>query len=181
MPPVSCRRTAEERAQNRANSRAHAAAVAQALTFHALFYHIFATASRAARDRIIARALLRPRVHLQSAIGRCCRHIHSRVLLCRSGTHNQGGPTRFVVTRKELRMHCECAFPLCRTSRVVFQAQPLLAATKEVRSLEMRVGVGGGACECTREYELRANNPPRVRLLGVFLCQNAILERFPQF
>ena len=54
------------------------------------------------RDRIIARALWRPRVHLQSATrptGRCRRHTRARVLPCRSGTHSEGGPARFVVTR----------------------------------------------------------------------------------
>jgi hypothetical protein len=33
-----------------------------------------------------------------------------RVCCCASGTHNQGGPTRFVVTRTSYTMHCECAF-----------------------------------------------------------------------
>ena len=64
---------------------------------------------------------------------------------------------------------------------MALQAQPLLAATKEVRSLAVRVGAGGGARKCTREYPLRANHPPRGRLLGVFLCQNLILERFPPY
>jgi hypothetical protein len=56
----------------------------------------------ARRDRIIARALLRPRVHLQSATrptGRCRRHTRARGLLCRPGTHSEGGPTRLEDTR----------------------------------------------------------------------------------
>jgi hypothetical protein len=69
--------------------------------------------------------------------------------------------------------------PLSRTSRVALQAKPLTAATKEVRSLAVRVGVGGGARECTWECELRANHPPRGRLFGVFLYQNPISERLP--
>ncbi len=69
--------------------------------FRALVHHIFATASHAATCTV-ARALVHPRVHLPSAmrpIGRCCRHIRARVLLCRFGTHSEGGPTLFVVTR----------------------------------------------------------------------------------
>ncbi len=54
---------------------------------------------------------------------------------------------------------------------MALQAKPLLAATKEVRFLAVRVGVSGGARECTREYLLRANHPLRGRLFGVFLSQ----------
>jgi hypothetical protein len=57
---------------------------------------------------------------------------------------------------------------------VALQAQPLMAATKEVRSLAVRVSVSGGARECTREYQLRANCPPRGRLFAVFLYQKTI-------
>jgi hypothetical protein len=109
MPPVSCRNTAEQRVQG----NTYAAAVAQALTFRALFLPHFRDGI-ARRDRIIARALLRPRVHLQSTtrpIGRCRRHTRARVLLCRSGTHSEGGPTHFVSRARYLTMHCECAFP----------------------------------------------------------------------
>ena len=62
--------------------------------------------------------------------------------------------------------------PLSRTSRVALQAQPLLAATKEVRSLALRVGVRGGARECTREYHLRANHPRRAPFWGLFVSEN---------
>jgi hypothetical protein len=75
-------------------------------------------------------------------------------------------------TKDALRMHL--SRPLSRTSRVALQAKPLTAATKEVRSLGVRVRLGGGARECTREYELRANHPPRGRLFGVFFYQNPI-------
>jgi hypothetical protein len=95
-------------------SFAEAVRKARSLFVPHLFRHIFATASHAATAPLLMRSFLHPRVHLQSAmrpIDRCCRHILSRVLLCRSGTRNEGGPTRFVVTRTELRMHCECAFP----------------------------------------------------------------------
>ena len=82
-------------------------------------------------------------------------------------------------------MHCECTAnalrmplsrPLSRTSRVALQAKPLMAANEEVRSLAMRVGVRRGARECTREYGMRANHPPRGRRLGVFLYRKTILE-----
>jgi hypothetical protein len=33
--------------------------------------------------------------------------------------------------------------------------------------------------ECTWEYQLRANHPPRGRLFGVFLCQKPIFRAFP--
>ena len=150
--------------------------------FRALMEHALATAShRTSRPHYYSCAL-GPRVRLQIStrpIGRCRRHTRARVLLCRSGTHGEGRPTRLVVTRTlphdALRMRP--SRPLSRTSRVAFQAQPLLAATKAVRSIAVRVGVSGGARECTREYELRANHPPRGRLFGVFFYQNPICRQ----
>ncbi len=138
----------------------------------------------ARRDRIIARALLRPRVHLQSATrptGRCRRHTRARGLLCRSGTHSKGGPTRLEDTHTlphdALRMRLPAHS--AETVRVALQAQPLLAATKEVRPLAVRVGVGGGAREYTRGYRCERTTRRAGAFWGSFLCQKPILERFP--
>ena len=57
--------------------------------------------------------------------------------------------------RTELRMLCECTFPpTCRTSRVVLQAQPLMAATKQVHSLAVHASVSGGARRLAWWYRL---------------------------
>jgi hypothetical protein len=69
--------------------------------------------------------------------------------------------------------------PLTQTSRVALQAQSLVAANEEVRSLAVRVGLGGGARECTREYQLRANHPPRGRILGAFFVSENNFRAFP--
>jgi hypothetical protein len=85
--------------------------------------------------------------------------------------HAQRGRTNTFRAHAHVTSRCTAnapSRPLSRTSRVVLQAQPLMAATKEVRPLAMRVGVSGGARECTREYQLRANHPPRGRPFGVF-------------
>ncbi len=84
-----------------------------------------------------------------------------------------------MVTRTYLTMHCNAPpGPLSRTSSVVFQAKPLIAATEEVCSLAMRFRVRGGARRRTRGSD-GERTPPRACLLGDILHLKPILESFP--
>ena len=181
MPPVSCRRTAEQYAQERGTSGAYAAAVAQARPFRALFA-TFSRRRRAPRPHYCPCALAPARPPAErDAPDRPMPSAHSCACAAVPLRHAQRGRTSPFGGHAHVTSRCTAnapSRPLSRTSRVALQAQPLLAATKEVRSLAVRVGAGGGARKCTREYPLRANHPPRGRLFGVFLCQNLILERF---
>jgi hypothetical protein len=107
MPPVSCRRTAEERAQRYGKSDAYAAAVAQAHTFGPSF-GTFSRRHRAPRPHY------RPRVHLQSTRARPAAAVGTFIRVCccaaparktRADQHVSWSRARY------LTMHGECAFP----------------------------------------------------------------------
>ncbi len=102
------------------------------------------------KHRTVGCALLHPRVHLYSTTRPVCcsrRRLRVRVLLCRSGTHSEGG--QHVSWSRTRSSRCTANALLSRTSRVALQAKPVKAAN-EVRSLALRVGVRGGARRRTR-------------------------------
>ena len=168
-PAAGVRRdTAEKLGQSHRESGAYAAAVAQALTFGPSFT-TFSRRHRAPRPHYCSCALApaRPSAEhdapdrpLLSAHSCACaavplRHARrGRTNPCRGHAH---------VIHDAQRMHLSRA--LSRTSRVALQAKPLTAATLEVRSLALRVGVGGFASE-----------PPaaRARFWGLFCVRNQL-------
>ncbi len=171
MPPVSCRNMAWRFARALDHSGAYAAAVAQAPTFGPSFT-TFSRRHRAQRPHYCSCALAPARPSADcDAPDRPLLSAHSCACAAVPLRHAQRGRTSTFRGHAPVTSRCTAnapSGPLNRTSRVALQAQPLMAATKEVRSLAVRVRVGSGARECTRGYELRANHPPRGRLVGVF-------------
>jgi hypothetical protein len=168
-PPVSCRKTAEQRTL-------YAAAVAQALTFRALFHRIFATASHAATAPLLVRSCARAsicrarRARSAAAVGTfmraCCCAAPART--ARADQHVSWSRARY------LTMHCECAFPPTQPDLTRGVAGPTSHGGDEGGAFRRRARRGGRWRPRVHTGVPFASEPPAARapFWGLFVSKN---------
>jgi hypothetical protein len=151
--------------------------------FRALFYHIFATASRAATALLLMHSCARAIIcRLRCARSAAAVGTLVRVCCCASPARTTRADQHVsVVTRPLPHDALRMRLPAHSAGPHAWCCRPNLSLRRRRRCVPSRCASGWAVAprECPWEYQLRANHPPRGRLFAVFFVSENNFRAFP--